>query len=89
MFYNLFDQGCTESSNQTAKGNTTNKKVTPEQLKFSEAETTAFKNTFNSADTNGDRKLNKGEFFDLIKKSGEKKTDNQIECLVNIKSTLN
>lgn len=48
----------------------------------------AFKNTFNSADDNGDRKLNKDEFFDLIKKSGEKKTDNQIECLVSTKLTL-
>lgn len=47
----------------------------------------AFKETFNSADENGDRKLNKDEFHELISKSGEKKTKNQIECLVNLKFT--
>jgi len=66
--------GCTESSNQT--------RITKNDLTFPPEQIEAFRRTFESADSDADKRLGKSEFRDLIRNSGEKKTDNQIECLV-------
>lgn len=55
--------------------------MTKNNTQFSSADIEMFKKTFEAYDTNNDRKMTKAEFKKMIKQSGEKKTDNEIECL--------
>ena len=70
-----FIQGCSESKKQP---------VTKNNLQFSSTDIANFKATFEASDRNNDRKLNRSEFVTMVKNAGEKKTNNEIECLVSL-----
>lgn len=58
--------------------------ITKNNVNFTQSDKEAFRRKFESFDNNNDKKLSKNEFKTMIRQSGEKKTDNEIDCLVCI-----
>lgn len=64
--------GCGESKKEP---------ITKNNVSFSAADKAIIKKKFDAFDTNKDGKMDKNEFKSMLKACGEKKTDNEIECM--------